>query len=63
MLQLYLVIISGIINIPLGIYLCKKLGVAGVLLSTTLLCVISAVFEITQYRKLISNTAKGIWNK
>jgi O-antigen/teichoic acid export membrane protein len=63
MLQLYLVIISGIINIPLGIYLCKKLGVAGVLLSTTLLCVISAFFEKTQYRKLISNTAKGIWNK
>jgi len=63
MLQLYLVIASGIINIPLGIYLCKWKGAVGVLMSTILLCIISAVFEIIQYRKLITNTATGIWNK
>jgi O-antigen/teichoic acid export membrane protein len=63
MLQLYLVIAAGIINIPLGIYLCKMEGAVGVLLSTILLCSISAIFEIIQYRKLINNTATGIWNK
>jgi len=63
MLQLYLVIISGIINIPLGIYLCRRQGVTGVLMSTILLCIVSALFEITQYKKLINNTATGIWNK
>lgn len=63
MLQLYLVIISGIINIPLGIYWCRLYGVTGVLMSTIILCVISAAFEITQYKKLMSNTATGIWNK
>lgn len=63
MLQLYLVVFSGIINIPLGIYLCKMYGVAGVLMSTILLCVISAIFEIIQYKKLSNETATGIWNK
>lgn len=63
MLQLYLVIISGIINIPLAIFLCRLEGVTGVLMSTTFLCIVSAVFEITQYKKLINNTATGIWNK
>jgi O-antigen/teichoic acid export membrane protein len=63
MLQLYLVIISGLINIPLAIFLCRLQGVTGVLMSTTLLCIVSAVFEITQYKKLINNTATGIWNK
>jgi len=62
-LQLYLVVISGIINIPLAIFLCRRFGAQGVLMSTTLLCIVSAGFEITQYRKLITNTATGIWNK
>jgi len=63
MLQLYLVIFSGIVNIPLGIFLCRLMGATGVILSTTLLCIVSAFFEIAQYRKLIGNTATGIWNK
>ncbi len=63
MLQLYLVIISGLINIPLAIFLCKWKGVTGVLASTILLCIVSAIFEVVQYRKLINHTARGIWNK
>ena len=63
MLQLYLVILSGIVNIPLGIFLCKIYGATGVLMSSILLCAISAVFEIIQYRKLSNRTATGIWNK
>ncbi len=63
MLQLYLVILSGIVNIPLGIFLCKIYGATGVLMSSILLCAISAIFEIIQYRKLSIGTATGIWNK
>jgi len=63
MLQLYLVLFCGIVNIPLGIFLCKKYGATGVLMSSSLLCIISAVFEIIQYRKLSNNRATGIWNK
>jgi len=63
MLQVYLTIIAGLVNVPLAILLCKKMGATGVILATTLVCIVSAYFEITQYRKLINNTAKGIWNK
>ena len=63
MLQLYLVLISGVINVPLGIYWCKRYGATGVLMATILLCIVSAVFEVIQYRKLINGTATGIWNK
>jgi O-antigen/teichoic acid export membrane protein len=63
MLQLYLVVVAGIVNIPLAIFLCRVYGVMGVLMSTTLLCIFSAIFEIMQYKKLINHTATGIWNK
>jgi O-antigen/teichoic acid export membrane protein len=63
MLQMYLVIISGLINIPLAVFLCKWKGVTGVLASTILLCIVSAIFEVVQYKKLINQTATGIWNK
>ncbi len=61
--QLYLVLFSGLLNVPLAFYLGSFMGATGVILSTTILCVICAVFEVTQYRKLIRNTATGIWNK
>jgi O-antigen/teichoic acid export membrane protein len=61
--QLIIVLASGLINIPMGIYLGKHLGATGVILSTTILCVICGVIEIIQYRKLISGKANGIWNK
>jgi len=63
MLQVYLTVIAGLVNVPLAIFLCKKMGATGVILATTVVCTVSAYFEITQYRKLINNTAKGIWNK
>jgi O-antigen/teichoic acid export membrane protein len=62
-IQLLLIIGSGLINIPLAILLSKFLGLPGVILSTTVLCVSCCVIEVTQYKKLITNNAKGIWNK
>lgn len=62
-LQVYLVLISGLINVPLAIILAKQLGTPGVILSTTILCVICGVIEVTQYRKLINQNAKGIWSR
>lgn len=62
-MQVYLVLISGLVNVPLAIYLAKKLGVAGVILSTTLLCIGCGIIEIIQYHKLINKGAKGIWSK
>ena len=62
-LQLYSGIFGAVINIPLAIYLGKQLGIYGVLLSTTILAVISAIWSPIQYNKLINNKAEGIWNK
>ena len=63
MLQLYLVVFSGLLNIPLSIFLGKVMGTTGVVLATTLLCTICAIVETIQYNKLINKRATGIWNK
>ena len=56
-LQLYLALIGCIINIPLAIYLGKNLGIYGVVLSTTIISIFSAVLLPIQYNKIIkSNT-------
>jgi O-antigen/teichoic acid export membrane protein len=62
-LQLYISTIGAILNIPLAIFLGKYFGIYGVLLSTVILSTISAISSPIQYKKLINNTASGIWNK
>lgn len=62
-LQLYASILGMFLNIPLSIFLGKIFGIAGVLLSTVFLCLISMVIEPIQTSKLLNNTAKGIWDK
>lgn len=62
-LQVYLVLISGLLNVPLAILLAKLMGTPGVILSTTILCVICGIIEIIQYKKLINQNATGIWMK
>jgi O-antigen/teichoic acid export membrane protein len=62
-LQLYISTIGAILNIPLAIFLGKHFGIYGVLLSTVILAAVSAIWSPIQYKKLINNTASGIWNK
>jgi O-antigen/teichoic acid export membrane protein len=62
-LQIYSGILGAVINIPLAIFLGKHLGISGVLLSSCILGIVSAIWSPIQYQKLINNTAKGIWNK
>lgn len=62
-LQLYLVIISGALNIPLAIFLGKKIGLAGVTLSNAILFLILGIIFSIQVKKINNNTAKGIWIK
>lgn len=62
-LQLYFGGIGALINIPLSIFLGKNLGIYGVILSTSILAAISAIWSPIQYIKLINNKASGIWNK
>lgn len=62
-LQLYLSVFLGLINIPLSIFLGKALGVGGVVLSTCICMIISAVWAPLQYYKIINNRTNGIWGK
>jgi len=62
-LQLYIAVAGSVINIPLAIFLGRSLGIYGVVLSTVIISAGSAVITPIQYQKIISNRAKGIWNK
>ena len=62
-LQLYSAIFGSLINIPLSIYLGKTIGVAGVILSSTILLLISAIWAPIQFNKIVKNEARGIWSK
>lgn len=61
-LQLYLVIISSIINIPMAIFFGKIIGVAGVTLSNAILFAIMGFIFSIQTKKILNNTATGIFN-
>jgi len=64
-LQLCLTLIVMIVNIPLAIFLAKYLniGISGVLLATCIDSLLFVVIIPIQYKKIINDTAKGIWNK
>lgn len=64
-LSLYHSFAMIVINIPLSIFLAKylNLGSSGVIIGTCI-CVLPQVFlHPIQYKKIISNTATGIWGK
>jgi len=62
-LQLYLVVVSGLINIPIAIFFGKRIGLAGITLSNTILFIILGILFSIQVKKIINRNAKGIWNK
>lgn len=64
-LNLYFSILSALINIPLSILLGVyfNLGVNGIILATCICLGYGLPFLPIQYNKLISGSAKGIWNE
>lgn len=62
-LQLYLVIFTSIINIPLAIFFGKKIGLVGITLTSTLLFIFMGIIFSIQTKKILNNTATKIWNK
>ncbi|WP_295654511.1 oligosaccharide flippase family protein [uncultured Mucilaginibacter sp.] len=61
-MQLYLYIVSTIINIPLAIVLGKYMGVIGVTISNLVILVMMGVVLYIQCNKILADKAKGIWN-
>jgi O-antigen/teichoic acid export membrane protein len=62
-LQIYMAIISAVINIPLSIFLGMKFGIIGIISSSTILSLSSAVWNPIQINMILSKKAKGIWNE
>ncbi|UKT63278.1 lipopolysaccharide biosynthesis protein [Pedobacter mucosus] len=62
-LELYIIVTAGLLNIPLGIFMGKLWGTTGVMLATTILCIVCGIIETIQYRKIINKKAYGIWNR
>lgn len=53
-----------LLYLPLGIYACKNFGLVGLLIAALIsFLVCTSWFGIIQVRRLINQTAKGIWNK
>lgn len=64
-LQMYSVLVTAILNIPLSIFLAKtmNLGVIGVILATIICILPHTILCPIQYFKIINNKAYGIWNR
>ncbi|WP_198045043.1 lipopolysaccharide biosynthesis protein [Spirosoma montaniterrae] len=62
-LQLILVIIGALLNIPIAIYFGKSFGIIGVVGTNTLFFLVLGVVYSLQCQKIISGTAVGLWNK
>ena len=62
-MQVYLYAICTLINIPIGIFLGKFMGIPGVTYSNVILFVFMGIVLFIQSKKILNSEAKGIWNK
>ncbi|MGA2408201.1 MAG: lipopolysaccharide biosynthesis protein [Bacteroidales bacterium] len=62
-IQLITYLLGTILHIPLAIFLGKKLGIVGVIISASIFCAIITTFSIIQVNKILHKKAKGLWNK
>lgn len=64
-LQFYYSIFAAVINIPLSIFLAKQMemGITGVITATIICIGFASIWAPIQYKKIITRTAKGIWNR
>ena len=62
-LQFVVTVIQAILHIPVAIFLGKQFGAIGVACTMLLWNLINAIWEPIQFKKIITNTAKGIWQK
>lgn len=62
-LQLYLVIVTALANIPLAIFFGQKFGLAGISLTGALLYAIMGTVYYIQTKRILNGTAKGIWKQ
>lgn len=62
-IQMIIYLSFSFVSIPLINYSCKTVGLEGVLLIPSIIYILQGIVGRIQINKLISGTAKGIWNK
>ena len=62
-IQVWLALFAGLIFIPLAIFLSRSIGLAGIPLAMVLSILVGSFIVPLQTYKLISRTAKGIWDR
>ncbi|MDD3319936.1 MAG: MATE family efflux transporter [Paludibacter sp.] len=62
-LQLYLVIFSSLINIPVAILMGRHFGLIGITITSAVLFTIMGILFSIQTKKILNNTATKIWNE
>ncbi|WP_375585474.1 lipopolysaccharide biosynthesis protein [Cyclobacterium xiamenense] len=62
-LQLYMVSISAVLNIPMAIYLGGLFGLVGITLTSTIIFGVQGLVFFIQTRKIVNKTAKNIWDQ
>ncbi|SNB09022.1 lipopolysaccharide biosynthesis protein [Flavobacterium psychrophilum] len=62
-MQFVITLMQSVIHIPLAIILGKQFGVLGVVFTMMIWNLINSIWEPIQFKRIISNTAKGIWVK
>ncbi len=62
-LQLLVIIAGVIFNIPLAVYAGRMFGLPGIVCANTLTFTIMGLIYTFQYKKIVWDTASGIWNR
>ncbi len=62
-LQSRVIVIGLMLHIPISLFLGQYIGIFGVVVSMSVINIIYASVFTTQIRRILSNTATGIWNE
>lgn len=63
LLQMIVYLTFAIISIPLMVMFCKSWGVIGIVIVPIIVFIFQSIIGHIQMKKLLNNTATGIWNK
>jgi O-antigen/teichoic acid export membrane protein len=62
-LQLYLVVFSSLVNIPMAFFLGRVIGLVGIILTSTILFAVMGIVFSIQTQKILNNKATKLWNQ
>jgi len=62
-MQLIFVVTTAILNIPLSVFLIRRVGISGTVIANIILVFIMNIVFTYQVNQIVKQKAKGIWNK